>query len=408
MDKSNSNKALPQREAGHSNGQLSETSSYIRKTGNTRYGLFFWSPIIMTSIATASLISISGWGSASITVSILLLLASVFTGWLLHRRHINIIEDLLQKKHKSELSEASFYSQILPIWSRQISTSRDVGDKAVTKLTVLFGDIVSKLEAMLKISRKSALAETVQGSEKGFLDVVANSKADIKSVLTDLKTALEVVNDSKDMLLAEITMYSVKMKEMAEDANLVAFQSQIIALNAEIEAARAGNAGRAFAAVVSEMRELARQSREASKKMTQQVDSIDSAMIRFYENDKEMSVKESQQLSSAEAMFNDIMERFNKVTVELEDSISILGTESKHIQNNISSALVQLQFQDRVSQIMDHVASNISELTEAGTQDLDTDAWLNEMKNKFTAEEEHSNLSGDQTSSVQSSSLTFF
>ena len=363
--------------------------------------LFLWMPIILGAVAALLLFSIRGWESTSILMSLLLLSASIFTGWLLHRRHINIIEDLLQKQHKSELSEASFYSQILPIWSRQISTSRDVGDKAVTKLTVLFGDIVSKLEAMLKISRKSALAETVQGSEKGFLDVVANSKADIKSVLTDLKTALEVVNDSKDMLLAEITMYSVKMKEIAEDANLVACQSQIIALNAEIEAARAGNAGRAFAAVVSEMRELARQSREASKKMTQQVDSIDSAMIRFYENDKEMSVKESQQLSSAEAMFNDIMERFNKVTVELEDSISILGTESKHIQNNISNALVQLQFQDRVSQIMDHVASNISELTEAGTQDLDTDAWLNEMKNKFTAEEEHSNLNGDQTSSVQ-------
>ena len=370
--------------------------------------LFLWTPIILGAVAALLLFSIRGWESTSILMSLLLLGASIFTGWLLHRRHINIIEDLLQKQRKSELSEASFYSQILPVWSRQISTSRDVGDKAVTKLTVLFGDIVSKLEAMLKISRKSALAETVQGSEKGFLDVVASSKADIKSVLTDLKTALEVVNDSKDMLLAEITMYSVKMKEMAEDANLVAFQSQIIALNAEIEAARAGNAGRAFAAVVSEMRELARQSREASKKMTQQVGSIDSAMIRFYENDKEMSVKESQQLSSAESMFNDIMERFNKVTVELEDSISILGTESKHIQNNISSALVQLQFQDRVSQIMDHVASNISELTKTGMQDLDTDAWLNEMKNKFTAEEEHSNLIGDQTSSVQSSSFTFF
>ena len=373
--------------------------------------LFFWMPIILGAVATLLLFSIRGWESTSILMSLFLLSASIFTGWQLHRRHINTIEDLLQKQHESELSEASFYGQVLPVWSRQISTSRDVGDKAVTKLTVLFGDIVSRLEDMLKISRRSAHAETVQGSEKGFLDVVANSKADIKSVLTDLKAALEVVNDSKDMLLAEITMYSVKMKEMAEDANLVAFQSQIIALNAEIEAARAGEAGRAFGAVVSEMRQLARQSRDASKKMTHQVDSIDSAMIRFYENDKEMSVKESQQLSSAEAMFNDIMERFNKVTVELEDSISILGAESKHIQNSISSALVQLQFQDRVSQIMDHVASNINvldELTEADMQNLDADAWLNEMKNKFTVEEEHGNLSGDQTSSVQSSSLTFF
>ena len=408
-NKSNTNKAKPQREAGHSNGQLSETSSYTRKTANPRYGLFFWSPIIMTSIATASLIGISGWESASITVIILLLLASVFIGWLLDRSHNSVIDNLLQGQDKQRSHDADFFDQVLPVWSKQINTSRHAGNNAVAELTELFSGIVSRLKAILKTSYESTNRE--HSNEKDFLETVAHSQTNIQTIFKDLKAALETVSDSKDMLLAEVTMYSANMKEMAEESHHVAFQSQIIALNAEIEAARAGEAGRAFAAVVSEMRQLARQSGETSKKMNEKVGSINAAMSRFYGEDKEMSTKEAHYLSNAEGMFKNVLEDFNKVTLKMEKSIDTMESESRHIQDDISSALIALQFQDSVSQVMAHVADNINalnELTSVGTQDLDADKWLEEMKKEFSVDSEHSNLRDDLASSTQSSSLTFF
>lgn len=372
--------------------------------------LFFWWPIILWAVAIVPLLIISDFNAGTtIFGGTFALFASVFIGWLLHRQHITTIDRLLLEQEKLLSSDSSFHAQIFPVWSRQINTSRVMADSAVNKITGLFSGIVSKLEAMLKISRSGAHSEAGNaGYEKDFLDAVASSQSDIKSVLSDLKIALETVNDSKDLLLAEVTMYSAKMKEMADESNLVAFQSQIIALNAEIEAARAGVAGRAFAAVVAEMRQLARKSSETSKKMSFEVSAIDAAMTRYYAQDKEMTEKEAQYLTSAEAMFNDVMARFNKVTVELEESIATMGTSSQEIRDDISTALVQFQFQDRVSQILDHVAENIDELTEADAQNLDADAWLNEMKTKFSVDEEHGNLSGDQTASTQPSKLTFF
>ena len=373
--------------------------------------LFFWMPAILGSFAAVLLFNYAERERAGTLIMVsIVMFASIATGWLLHRSHIHTIKHLLQNQKKINLNNTSFYNRVLPVWSKQINTSHQTGNSAIANLTVLFGDIVSKLETMLKMSKRNT--HTGKDHEKSFLEAITSGQTDIQSVFKDLKTALETVGDSKDMLLAEVTMYSANMKDMADEAKQVAFLSQIIALNAEIEAARAGEAGRAFAAVVSEMRQLAYKSAETSSKMTKKAESIDAAMSRFYGEDEEMSAIEAEHVSRAETMLNELVERFNKITLDMEESINTMESESRQIRDDISSALVALQFQDRVSQVMAHVADNIKtlneQLTDTGAQHLDADAWLSEMENHFTADEERTNLSNTKTSSENSSLLTFF
>jgi methyl-accepting chemotaxis protein len=134
-------------------------------------------------------------------------------------------------------------------------------------------------------------------------------------------------------------------------------------------------------------------------------------MAKFYGEDEELTNLEAKHVSRAEAMFKDVVERFNKVASEMEESINAMESESQKIRNDISSSLVALQFQDRVSQIMTHVSDNIialSELAEAGVRNLDADTWLGEMKGKFSVDEEHDNLRGKRASVVRPSLLTMF
>lgn len=386
------------------NGFLFARPSSTRRSDYTHGRLFLWMPIVLGAVAIVPLFSVDGLSMGVVSV----FFVSVFVGWLLHSRYIHAIERLLQKQESSRLNDAAFYGKVFPVWTRQISTLRKTGNSAVTELTGLFGEIVSRLGAMLKMSGSSA--HTGQ-DERGFLDAIASSQADIQSVFKDLKTALESVNDSKDLLLAEITMYSANMKDMADEAQKIALQSKIIALNAEIEAARAGESGRAFAAVVAEMRQLSSQSAESSTNMSKKVASIDDAMAKFYGEEKETGDVEAMYVSRAETIINDVVKRFNKITLDMEESIKVMEGESRHIQDDISSALVAMQFQDRVSQIMAHVADNIdalNKLIEVGVHNLDADAWLSEMESKFSIDEEYASLSGEQTSSVNSSSLTYF
>ncbi|MDH5613045.1 MAG: methyl-accepting chemotaxis protein [Gammaproteobacteria bacterium] len=370
--------------------------------------LFFWLPILLGVIAALLLYGYSEKVDALVIPGVVLLVG-ILIGWILDRSHIQVVNKLIQNQEKTHLNDASFYSRILPVWSKQVITSQKSGDRAIAELTILFGEIVTKLGTMLKMSKHSS--HTGKDHEKNFIDAVAQSQKDVQIVFKDLKLALETVSDSKDMLLAEVTMYSANMKDMADEAKHVAFQSQIIALNAEIEAARAGEAGRAFAAVVSEMRQLAYKSGDTSKKMSKKAESIDAAMSRFYSEDKQMSVKEAEHVSRAETMLNDIVERFNKITLELEESVKTMENESRHIRDDISSALVALQFQDRVSQIMAHVADNInalSQLVGSGEKNLDADAWLSEMEENFSVDEEYTNLRASKATPESHSLLTFF
>jgi methyl-accepting chemotaxis protein len=163
--------------------------------------------------------------------------------------------------------------------------------------------------------------------------------------------------------------------------------------------------------VVAEMRQLSSQSAETSTNMAKKVQSINDAMAKFYGEEQEMENIEAGHVSRAETIIEDVMERFNMVTVDMEGSINVRESESRHIRDDISSALVAMQFQDRVSQIMGHVADNIdalNELIEAGVRNLDADTWLGEMEGKFSIEEEYANLSGEQASSVNPGLLTIF
>jgi methyl-accepting chemotaxis protein len=73
---------------------------------------------------------------------------------------------------------------------------------------------------------------------------------------------------------------------------------------------------------------------------------------------------------------------------------------------------VQLQFQDRVSQIVAHVATNCASLTESLKRSpdaaLDADRWMKDMALEFSTHEEFDNLGGKAGRARKTETLTFF
>lgn len=387
-------------------GRLLFKIIYAKPSSSARYYIM---PLVMGGLAIAPLLSIVGFTDDAIMSSVLVLIASIITALMLHQHHLRVARFLSYQRKKSQTEHDSFCRQVFPLWVKQINTSRQIGDKAVAELAALFGEIVSRLGTMLNTSSNNA--RIGQNGESGIIGVIENSQSDFQTVFTDLKLALQAANDSKALILAEVNKYSSSMKESAANAQKMAMQSQIISLNAEIEAARAGKAGAAFASVVSEMRELSSQTAETSRLMAKKVKSIDAVMDKFHEEEKQMCEIETQHVSRAETMFKDIVVRFRKGAVNLEESIEEMEHESRHVKNDISNALVELQFQDRLSQVLHHVADNINtanEVSSTGIKSLNADNLLNEMKNNFSVDEEHDNMSGEHVAVNKPSLLTFF
>ena len=127
-----------------------------------------------------------------------------------------------------------------------------------------------------------------------LLDISSKASQDVETLsraLTDLNTAAGEIAGSithtaqktsearERAMQAKETMEkllqsSEKIGSVAQVINEIAEQTNLLALNATIEAARAGEAGKGFAVVANEVKELARQTAEATKEITETIKAI--------------------------------------------------------------------------------------------------------------------------------------
>ncbi|OCL93992.1 methyl-accepting chemotaxis protein [Aliarcobacter thereius] len=128
-------------------------------------------------------------------------------------------------------------------------------------------ELLEELQGMQKESR-----ETAVGSTNG-LDLTKDIVLDTENLYKEIAKENSVV----DSLVS-------KSKDIAQVINLIqeiAFQTNILSLNAAVEAATAGEAGKGFAVVAQEVRNLASRSADAAKQIKEVVNSIQEETLRI-------------------------------------------------------------------------------------------------------------------------------
>lgn len=113
----------------------------------------------------------------------------------------------------------------------------------------------------------SASAESLSSSLKNTSLNTENAKNMSLEVADSTLTGVEAVNVISANM-KEISDSSIKISDITKLIQSIAFQTNILALNASVEAARAGDQGRGFAVVASEVRSLAQTVNEAANNIT--------------------------------------------------------------------------------------------------------------------------------------------
>jgi methyl-accepting chemotaxis protein len=280
--------------------------------------------------------------------------------------------------------------QALPIWSKQIETARVQSEEAITALSARFAGIVNRLDLALDASQhNSGTADLGLALEAG------------KRELAQVMSALNEIHESRSTLAEQIralAAHSSELAKMASEVEQIAFQTNMLALNAAIEAAHVGEAGRGFAVVAHEVRNLATASRDTGKGITQKIALVNQSLGQIIETNETVSAREGEALHASGNRIQGVLGKFSDMSEGLARSSEELRRESSAIKGEIEESMVQLQFQDRVGQIMAQVVGSMADLDDrAGAvargelQQIDTQSYMAQMVSSYTTDEQRRN-----------------
>jgi len=212
--------------------------------------------------------------------------------------------------------------------SQQVAMSiMEVSDGAEKQLTAVneTSAVVQQMSAGIQQVLENARI-AVQTTKKTTLSAAAGSKA-IDKTIQQMMSIETTVTGSADVV-KNLGERSKEIGQIVDTISGIAAQTNLLALNAAIEAARAGEQGRGFAVVADEVRKLAEQSQEASKQIASLINEIQqdtqNAVISMNEGTHQVRLGTEVAESAGQA--------FIEITTLVEQVSSMVGEISEEFQ----------------------------------------------------------------------------
>ncbi len=223
---------------------------------------------------------------------------------------------------------------------RQIQTTMDDISNAVGELannaTQLAGAVSDLTDS--GSATNDTMLELVKRAEVGHKDMntVQRNMEDITLSMNEMNEVVTTVGKSAE-----------KITEIVEMIDSISQQTNLLSLNASIEAARAGEAGKGFAVVADEIGNLAQNSQESAKEISNIIIEITQLIQNLADKSQvnmDSITENNEAVSKAGQSFNMIYEDLNKAAETMREMIEMMGDV-----NNIASSVAAISEEQSAS-----------------------------------------------------------
>jgi len=353
-------------------------------------------------------------------ISIVIALSLVAAGVWIEISHIHR-HNVVAKQIRTHLdSQEELTEQMAPIWCGHIDSSLMHMTNSVTSLTNIFASVVEKLTISFQNAEKESTL--IEDRKNGISAVFQQSENSLNNITSLHKKTVDSMNKIL-MQVRSLSNFVIDLKTVAADAALIIKQTSLLSMNASIEASHAGTAGRGFAVIAREFRSLSLVSLKLNNQIINLVETFSKSLEETSRTAKiaeEMVLHEEKAMSDSQRNILTILEDFKITTNNLLNSKTIINRENSEIRFQIAESLVQLQFQDRVSQMMTSVSNSILKLPAIYQENktgylnsgilrpVDFDLFANDLKDSYVMAEQDSIHDGAVINRKNENNLTFF
>lgn len=244
------------------------------------------------------------------------------------------------------------YGQVVVAVRKEMHAVIQQMEQAVTTIASSFQAVMNK--ASLQARQAMDLLEGTQGARD---DGHPQSLKDFIRVSDErlTKMADEVVRVADLSLRMVKELDSVQLRAQAIDGFLLDVeklgdQTSLLALNADIEAARVGEEGRGFSVVAQEVRRLSQRSQEFSDRIREHLKAVKAGLTVTYGEMRTLSGADMDHALKIKDEVISLTQSLEGKNREVSETVSRINTLSREIAQDVQNVVMSLQFHDIASQ----------------------------------------------------------